>query len=264
MRSVLVACAFWLLALPALAQDAGDTARARELFQSGLEAARGQHWVEARDAFSQSLAIAERPSTLLNLAGAQIQTGQLVEGAASYRRFLELAASGRDAAHRREAQSALDGVEPRIPHVTLTVEGMARGDEVRLDDHVVMPAALGTQVALDPGAHEVVVQRAGRAISSQRFQLSEGASIEIAVSVTGPVAPATVAATADPQPMDQAIAMPVEAPPPSDDTGVWIGVGIGVGAAVVIGVVVAVVFATQDQGTASPYQGNLGAGVVRF
>lgn len=265
MRSAVVFCCALAFALPAAAQEGDDVAQARQLFQSGLDAAREQHWVEARDAFAQSLALAERPSTLLNLAGAQVQTGQLVEGAASYRRFLELATDGREAAHRAEAESALRTVEPRIPHVTLAVDGLSAADEVRLDDRVLMPAVLGTSMALDPGAHDVTVLREGRSISSQRFQVAEGLDVEIALGVTPIVAaPAAAAAAETTPPMDEAIAVPVHDEPQGDDSGVWIAVGIGVAAVVAIGVVVAVLVATQDQGVAPPYQGNFGAGIVRF
>lgn len=252
----------FVLSIAPLAQaQSGDVGRARELFQSGLDAAHAQHWTEARDAFAQSLALAERPSTLLNLAGAQIQTGQLVEGAASYRRFLEIA-TGRDAAHRGEAQSALTSVEPRIPHATITVDGLADGDEIRLDGNVLMRTMLGTSAALDPGAHEVGVTRAGRSIASQRFQLAEGLNAEISLSVTQAIASPTEAAqAATTGPMDEAIAVPVQQ---SDDTGIWIAVGVSIGVAVVVAVVVGVVLATQSPGTSPPYQGNLGDGVVHF
>src|SRR5262249_25318213 len=120
MRSFVLSVVLTVLAVPtAHAQSDADTARARALFQQGLDAARAEHWVDARDAFVQSLGIAERPSTLLNLAAAQVQTGQLVEGAASYRRFLEIATDAREAAHRTQAEAALTALEPRIPHVTV-------------------------------------------------------------------------------------------------------------------------------------------------
>jgi hypothetical protein len=260
MRRCLLALSFLLLAAPASAQSGDDVAHARQLFQTGLEAARGQHWVEAREAFAQSLALAERPSTLLNLAGAQVQTGQLVEGAASYHRFLEIATEARDRAHRSEVEAALHSVEPRIPHVTFAIDGLAPGDEVRLDGNIVLPAALASSTALDPGAHDVLVTRAGRTIESQQFQLAESLNIEIELALTPRVASATEAAQGE---MDQAIAVPVEEQH-GDDTGIWIAVGISVGVAVVIGVVVGVLVATQDQGAAAPYQGNFGDGIVHF
>jgi hypothetical protein len=261
MRLAVLACVVWLVSSSTFAQDA-DAAHARELFTHGLSAARAEHWVEARDAFAASLAIAERPSTLLNLAGAQVQTGQLVEGAASYRRFLEIATEARDVAHRGEAESALAAVEARVPHVTIRVDGLSAGDEVRLDDAIVMPAALGASTALDPGAHDVVVMRAGRSIARQRFQLAEGANDEIELAVSE-VAVASATEAARTAPMDEAIAAPVVEPPPSDDTPLWIGVGVGVGVAVAVGVILAVVFATQDQQPAL-YHGNFGDGVLRF
>lgn len=243
------------VALPAAAQD---VARARQLFEQGLASARASHWVEARDAFQESLEIAERPSTVLNLAGAQVQTGQLVDAAASYRRFLDIARTGRDAAHRADAQHQLEAVEARIPHATLRVAGLASDDVVRIDERVVMHGALETPMALDPGPHALVVMREGRELGQRRFELADGESAVVELAL---VAPAALVATTEP-PVTGSDAAVDASPPPSDDTGVWIGVGVGVGVAVAVGVVLGVVFATQ--GPASPYAGNVGGGVVHF
>lgn len=265
MRFALAFCCSLLFALPVQAQDGADVARARELFQSGLESARGQRWVEARDAFAESLSLAERPSTLLNLAGAQVQTGQLVEGAASYRRFLEIATDAREAAHRADAESALATVDARIPHVTIRIDGLSAGDAVRLDGNVLMPGAIDTPTPLDPGAHDVTVSREGRSIASQHFQLAEALDIEIELTVAPVItAPVEVARIETTPPMDEVIAVPVREEAHGDDSVVWIAVGVSIGVAVAIGVVVAILVATQDQGAPTPYQGNLGNGVVRF
>jgi len=255
-----------MLAPTALAQSEADTARARALFQQGLDAARAEHWVDARDAFVQSLDIAERPSTLLNLAAAQVQTGQLVEGAASYRRFLEIATEAREAAHRAQAQAALDALAPRIPHVIVRVQGLADGDEVRLDYQVLLPAALGTPTAVDAGSHEVAVLRSGRSVASQRFQLAEGQSVEMTLDTTPVVqSPTQAAASATTPSMDQAIAEPVPDEHASHGDDTMLIVGIVIGAAVVAGVAIGlgVYFGTQG-GSASPYHGNFGDGTVHF
>lgn len=261
LRSAVLACVVGLvLASSASAQDA-DVARARSLFEAGLEAARAQHWVEARDSFAESLAISERPSTLLNLAGAQVQTGQLVEGAASYRRFLEIATGPREAAHRREAQSALHDVEERIPHLAFHIENLASSDTVRLDEHVLLPGTLTSESAVDPGPHDVTVLRGGQQIASQHVDVAEGLTLQIEMTIQPIVDPSAVIARQDP--MDEVIAEPVPPPSGGDDTVTWIIVGVSIGVVVAAGVTVGVVLGTQDQ-SPQPYQGNLGDGIIRF
>ncbi len=261
-RSAVLACLFALvLAAPASAQEA-DVAQARSLFEAGLAAARAEHWVEARDSFAQSLAISERPSTLLNLAGAQIQTGQLVEGAASYRRFLEIATGPREAAHRREAQSALHDVEERIPHLAFHIENLASSDTVRLDEHVLLPGTLTSESAVDPGPHDVTVLRGGQQIATQHVEVTEGLTLQIEMTIQPLVDPAAVVVAHHEEPMDEALAEPVP-PQGGDDTVTWVIVGVAIGVVVATGITVGVVLGTQDQ-SPQPYQGNLGDGIIRF
>src|SRR6185369_7449188 len=91
MRVVVLTLALAAVRAAAPVVHAQDVAQARALSEQGLAAARAQQWDDAAAAFRARLAIAERPSTLLNLAGAEVETGHLIEGAASYRRFLEIA-----------------------------------------------------------------------------------------------------------------------------------------------------------------------------
>lgn len=243
----------WLVPSAVLAQD---VARARTLFEEGLEAARAEHWDEAREAFRESLAIAERPSTLVNLAGAEVQTGHLVEGAESYRRFLELATGRRDARLRRDAEAALREVEARIPHATLAIDGAASGDEVRLDGDLLSDAMLGVPVPVNPGSHLLLVVRDGEEVARRGFGAREGETVDVQLAVVAP-------AVEEIEPMDEVIVVPVDRDSGGSDDAVWIGVGVGVGVVVVAAVIVGVVVATSPGG-ATPYQGNFGDGIVRF
>lgn len=240
--------------LPARAQSRSELERSRELFEQGLAAAHADRWEEARALFERALAITERPSILLNLAGAQAETGELVGSATSYQRFLEIA-TGRDARHRTEATRALARVQARTPHLELEVVGLREGDQVMLDDRVLTREELTAPVAIDPGAHRVTVQRDGRQVASEAVSAAEGARAgarvevrELRVVRTEPVRDEVpAAATTD----------------TGGDDGLAIGLGIGIGAAVVVAIVVGVVVGTS-QGTGATYVGNVGDGVIRF
>lgn len=245
----------------ATAQSAGELAEARRLFTAGLEAASDHRWQEARDLFEQSLAVTERASTLLNLAAAQAETGAVVEAAASYRRFLEIA-TGRDARHRDEAEEALARVEERIAHLELDATELSPGDRLEVDDRTILPAAMDDALPLDAGAHRVTVSRDGALVFDQEITLTEGARLTLAVEVAE-----RTAAVAEP--VDEPAASAGASTTPGSDGGgnddaVWIGLGVTAGVLVVAGVVVGVVFATMPTASGELYMGNVGDGVIRF
>lgn len=258
-RSVLAAALAVAVALlgPSIAsaQGAGDMRDARRLFEEGLAAARESRWEDARSAFERSLEIVERPSILLNLAGAQAQTGQLVDAAASYRRFLEIA-RGRDARHRTDAEAALRALEARIPRVTLQVDGLAPGDELRIDDQPIGADALAAPLPLDPGAHVATVTRDDAEAARTRFELREGEQRAVALVVRD----------ATPEPAAMVITPDASVPdtPPGDDGSVWIWVGVGIGVAVAAAVGIGVGVAASSSGEPTYYMGNLGDGMIRF
>lgn len=254
---VTVACA----APPvAAAQSSSELAEARRLFEAGLEAASDHRWADARDLFEQSLAVTERASTLLNLAAAQAETGAVVDSAASYRRFLEIA-TGRDARHRDEAEEALAAVEARIAHLELDVARTSPGDDIAVDDRTLLPAALAAPLALDPGTHHVSVTRDGEVVFEQEVTLADGARRSITIDV-GTRAEAVAAVTTDEGP--ELTPATTATDTGGNDDGLFIGLGVGAGILVVAGVVVTVVLVTMPTGSGELYTGNVGDGMIRF
>lgn len=156
---------------------------ARRLFGEGIEAARAERWEEARDKFARAYSLVERPRIALNLGSAQAQTGQLIEAQESYRAFLRTAEDS-DAELVEGAQAALEQVESRTPHLTLSIEGLAPSDQVQIDGEDLPRAALGESWPLNPGDHLIEITRRGRALSRQRvvLQESQGARLELAVT----------------------------------------------------------------------------------
>jgi len=249
--SVLVVLALsWPLA--AHAQSASEVAAARRLFRQGIAAAREDDWETARRHFARSYGIAPRESTLLNLAGAQAQTGRLVDAAESYRRFIR-EASGRSERLVPRAREALEELEPRLAHLTITAPSATDGDAVTLDDDELPRAALGVELPVDPGAHHVAWARSGARLDEQRVELAEGEHRAVTLEVASGPATASVppeALVADPPDDDG-----------GDDTALIVGLTLGGVAAVAIGVIVGVVVAVDSAG---PHQGDLGMGVVEF
>jgi hypothetical protein len=175
----LLACG--LVSGTALAQpNASAHALARRQFREGLEAAQNGDWQTAYDSFQSSYSLSPRPVTLLNLAGAMVQTGHLVEGAEAYRRFIH-EATGREARYKEAAEQALAELEGRIPGVRFRVLGFEEGDALALDGWEIAAAVLEEELPVDPGEHELVVTRAGHEPLRVGFSATEGASREVVI-----------------------------------------------------------------------------------
>lgn len=246
----------------ARAQSSSEVAAARTLFQQGLAQARAGAWEEALSSFERSLAIAPRPNTLLNMAGAQTQTGRLVAAVESYRRFLSEATDRSSRRYRPQARQALAELEPQLAHLTLRIDGLADGDVVSLGDQELARAVLGVDLPLDPGEHGLTVTRRGRDVLSETFTVAQGETRELALRV------GVNLRVADVDPDDGRISLPnggfEDSPdgPGGDDTALIIGIVVGLGVAVAAAVVVTTVVLVDQAG--QPHQGDFGQGVIEF
>src|SRR5262245_12068057 len=126
MKHLLVIAMLALVPASALAQsvDPNSAAKlpiARKLYDEGVDAVNKGRWSTAYDKFKASYELVPRPSTLFNLAGAQSQTGRLVEASESYRRFLRDTSDGRFNDMRESATSQLEALDKQIAQVTIDV-----------------------------------------------------------------------------------------------------------------------------------------------
>lgn len=259
--ALLAALAALALAPRASAQSASELAAARSLFEEGLAAARGGRWDEARQRFERSYEIAPRPTTLLNLAGAQVQTGRLVAGAESYRRFLSEARRGREARYRRQAQQALAEVEPRLGRLIVRVEGVGEEDTILLDGVELARAALGVGVPVDPGRRTLVVRRGEADRAREIVTVAEGEEREVTLRAVALRVPAAVADRTS-APAAALRGDPEPGAAGGDDSGVVIGIAVSVGVLVAAGVAIGVGLAVDAASAA--YVGNLGPGTIQF
>ncbi len=228
-------------AVSGVGPTAAEVTLAREQFREGVAAARTGRWWEALEAFTRSYELAPRAATLLNLAGAQVETGHLVEGAENYRRFLR-EADGRAAQRVPVAEAALAAVEPRIARVRVEIDGLLRRDRVALDDTPLSEAALGAELPVNPGAHTIRVERGGDEIARADFDVVEGENRLEPLTLTLPPG------TDDAEDADGAAPAWLRSP------WFWAAVGVVVvGAGVGIGVAVAA-------GGQDPYVGNVPPG----
>lgn len=229
-----------------------EVAAARRLFRQGMRAGQREDWEAARQAFAQAYEIVPRPRVLLNLASAQLQTGQLVEAAESYQAFLGRVTSGPDAQYREGVEEELASLEERTPRISLDIAGLRDGDDVQVDGANISRAALNLELPLNPGLHRVQVVRGDEEISRDEFTLDEGQLHPVVLNVGTPLPSPTLGEAG----MDE----PGVLDPDGGSGGVlsspWFWGGVG--AAVIVTVVI--IIAVAASGGSDPQSGNFGDG----
>lgn len=247
-----------LAALPApvhaQAAEPTEAARAQALshLQSGIAAAQAGDWETARAEFTEAYGYVASTRVLMNLAGAQRHTGQLVEARTSYQRWLR-EATDRDAQFRPTIEQELASLESEIPQIVVTLHGAIPGDGVELDGTAV---TTGEALAANPGDHVVVVHRGDREIHTERFTLAASDWHEVDITVPPP-------ADAEAPPSDAERArhsLITERDHEEITSSPWFWVGVGGGAAVVLGIVIGVAVAASSSGPSAPVpdMGTLG------
>src|SRR5262249_15735996 len=154
--------------------DATDQERtAQRAFETGVRLAQDNRWEEARSAFEKAYALAPRPIVLVNLASAQAQTGDLVAAAENYRRYLGAPGESQEPEMRKQVQSYLNALVPRIPLVKIQLDGARRDVAVEVDGAAVPSEKLVRLLPLNPGDHTVIAAREGVEAARFRFVLAE-------------------------------------------------------------------------------------------
>jgi hypothetical protein len=240
-----------LLSVPAAAQgtDATAASAARALFTEGVSLADDGHWSEAIARFRRALALRDSSVIAFNLGVALAHDGHPVEAAEIFRRVIR--SDTTDAALRADATAALAEAEPDIAWANLSYAGRTEGLTLTVAG-VERPVALvGARVPLDAGTHEITLTRAdGAVVGRGSVTVEAGATTDVALAVID--APIESSDEID----VTHIVVPV-APPPSDDTGLWVGVGVGAGVVLAVAAIVLVVVLVPPSEPA-PFAGSLG------
>lgn len=169
------------LSLPALAQSKQEEARA--LFEKGVSASDAGHWAEAADAFTRSLALVERPSTLFNLTLALHEQGRFREGVKAGARYLELVPKDAEPAQRRRIEQLVSDMRAAMGTLVLRVEP---ADARVLVDGESIPQAEYGAIALLPGQHAVLVHDEGYGTHEEKVVVEKQVRTMLLVRLTAP------------------------------------------------------------------------------
>ncbi len=229
--------------------DEASKSAARDIGKDGLEAFKAGRYDEAVDKLTRAYAVVKVPGLGLWTARALEKAGKLVEASEVYNEvgMLEVAEGDRavqevakqDAAKEREA------LLPRIPKLTVQVEGAPANEvQVTVDGVPVAAALIGAARPANPGSHSATA-KVGEQEVSEEVTLAEGESETVVLRLAAP-APAEQPSMQEPAPASA----PAPAATAPADTGAadgsmqrtlgWVGLGVG-GAGLVFGTVTGII-----------------------
>lgn len=202
-RSVFLAGLFATLSASpgAFAQpSSADKETARNLMKEGDAKFSSKDFAGALKAYEAAHAIMQVPSTGLPLAKAQLERGLLVEARDTLlqvtRHPKEANEPAAYAKAREEATELSQKIAPKIPSVTIAVEGAPSGTavEVMVDGAVVPPVALSAPRKVNPGSHVITAAASGFKTATSNVTLKEGDTQKVTLKLVPGEAGAPAAA----------------------------------------------------------------------
>ena len=150
-----------------------DAGLAEALFTSGKEAMARGDLASACARLSESLKLDPAVGTLLNLATCEERSGKLVSALDRFKTARQQLA--KDDFRVPFVTERITTLGRRIPHLVVRVaEPFGPGARVLRDGAELQPGSFGTPIPVDPGAHVIVVESAGRPARRTELALREG------------------------------------------------------------------------------------------
>ena len=223
---------------PALAVSPADVATARELYKQGADALDANKPAVAIEKLSAAWALLRTPVIGYALARAHDKLGHLIEAREATLAVARLPVAPDETAlstaARADADKLSSALAPRIPHLTIDLQGAAPDDAtVKLDGVVVPAAALKVSRQANPGAHAITAETADGRHAQASVSLAEGETREVKLTLPAPIKGVEPPPTKPPPITPPVVATdapaPATEPPPRGGLSpvVWIGVGVG-------------------------------------
>lgn len=150
-----------VVCVSAAAAAQSNVALAEQLFRDATDLMRAGNAAAACPKFAESQRLDPQLGTLLNLATCHEKEGKTATAWGEYAELLDQAKRRGDNARYDYTQKHIAELEPKLSRVKLDA-GATKLDAVRLDGHVLGPAAWSIAVPLDPGAHVFEVESGGK------------------------------------------------------------------------------------------------------
>jgi hypothetical protein len=182
MCAVLIASAGPTFAAPPTGRDA-----ARPIAMKGVEFYEAGRYAEAIEQFERADALFHAPQNGVYIARAQVKLGKLVAARRTYQNIVSEDLSEKTAPAfqeaRKTAQEELAALDPRIPMLTIVVNGpLSANARVTIDGNDVSTSALSA-AQVDPGEHRVEATAPGAAPALRTVTVGEKENVKIELSV---------------------------------------------------------------------------------
>lgn len=186
----------WVLALGVLlvcstahAQPEASSGVAEALFREAIAYAKAGRYEAAIAKFAASYELDPARGTLLGWAMAEERAGRLAAALGRYRQLQDLARIAGDEPRRSAAEQGIEALLPRVPTLKVaSASALPPNTELRLDGQRLPLGAVGSELPLEPGVHEVYATSAGQTDFLQRITLVEGARRTVIVRLAPPLA----------------------------------------------------------------------------
>jgi len=164
---------------PASAQTDAERAGARAAGLAGLEAYSAGKYEQALDYFGRAESVVHAPTHQLYLARANAKLGYLVSAREFYLKLTQERLPASASKPFRDAQAAGDKelaeLEPRLPYVSVVLQGAKATDiQVTRDGEVLPPALIGVPHPEDPGTHTFKASATAMESAPTTITLKEG------------------------------------------------------------------------------------------
>jgi hypothetical protein len=219
-----------LTALPAAAESsAEDKAAAQALFDQGSALMAKGDYQAACPKLEASLQRFDGVGTRGKLAQCYEKVGKIASAWAMYREVDALASKTGDKRRASVARDAAKALEPRVPHLTISVPDANRVDQMTVtrDGAAVDSGAWGAPIAVDPGTHHLEVSAPGYETWTKDIDVAEAASESVEIPALTALPPE--AAPTEPPPSSEGSVtadMKPEATPYKPIAMVAMGVGV--------------------------------------
>lgn len=170
------------------AQSPELIAGARASAHNGLEAFEAGEFAKALDYFTRAESLVHSTPHLLYIARSRVKLGQLVAAQEAYMKIVrETLPADAQLVFKEtfvDAEKELADLEPRIPRITVSVEG---GDgtavEVKSGEVVVPAALIGVEQPIDPGTYTFEARGNGWASGEEQVTVAVGGSSTVVLKL---------------------------------------------------------------------------------
>lgn len=151
-----------------------QTAIAEKLYQEGIELAQKGSFAEACPKFQASYELDAQVGTLMALAACNVELGKTASAWGEYNEAASLARRQDKPAVAEVAQKAAAELRPRLSLLAIKIDKALPNMVVTLDGKVVPRGALGDELPLDPGSHELRAEAPGHVDWVEQLTVPKG------------------------------------------------------------------------------------------